>query len=87
VNPLPSPADIAGIKGYLATSYAMKDGLLAAKDGKSARTADSIEQKAAGRKRKAEVRGWTWAMAEAAGRNGLAAFLIRESSRRFPMGS
>ena len=31
----PSPADIAGIKDYLATSYAMKDGLLAAKDGRS----------------------------------------------------
>jgi predicted RND superfamily exporter protein len=31
----PSPAEIASIKAYLASSYAMKDGLLAAKDGSS----------------------------------------------------
>ena len=31
-----SPQDIAGIKSYLATNYAMKDGLLASADGKSA---------------------------------------------------
>lgn len=32
----PSPGQIAGIKDYLASNYAMKDGLLAAKDGSSA---------------------------------------------------
>jgi len=32
----PSPAEIATVRAYLATNYAMKDGLLAAKDGSSA---------------------------------------------------
>ncbi len=31
----PSPADIAGIKAYLATNFSLKDGLLAASDGSS----------------------------------------------------
>ncbi len=42
-NDDPSPEDIAGIKNYLSTSYALKDGLLVAKDGKSATVIVTME--------------------------------------------
>lgn len=40
----PSPEEIAGMKSYLRTNYAMKDGLLVAADGKSTNLIVKIEQ-------------------------------------------
>jgi hypothetical protein len=43
-NDNPSPEDIASIKSYLSTNYALKDGLLVAKDGKSATMIVTMER-------------------------------------------
>lgn len=42
----PGPEDVAGMKAYLASNYAMKDGLLAAKDGSSANLIIQIDPSA-----------------------------------------
>jgi uncharacterized protein len=60
----PSPEEIAGIKDYLATSFAMKDGLLAAKDGKTTTVViqvdESYDESTMVRKIDAELaRGWS----------------------------